>query len=483
MKIPLKIAYIGGGSRDWARKLMVDLALCPDLSGQVALYDIDMESARLNEQLGNWIQSQAGVVSRWHYVAVSSLRECLQGADFVIISIQPGPLELMRDEIALAEEYGLFYPVGDTTGAPGLIRGLRSVSIYREFAEALAAYCPKAWIINYTNPMTICTRTLTRVTPGLKVFGCCHEVFWTQDMLAQVAAQYLNIETPPRTEIQVNVLGINHFTWIDRAAYRGHDLLELLKDHLDQPGILRTYTQAEVEGFNDWFHSTDQVKFNLFKRFGILAAAGDRHLVEFLPGFIRFPETLFKWGVIRTPVSYRIERWVSATQKTRDLMNGVTPLVLQSSGEEGVGMIKALLGLGDLVTNVNMENMGQISNMPLHAVVETNAHFSRDSVRPLTAGALSAGIAPLINQHSANQELIIEAGLTDNADLAFQAFFSDPANPLPLDDSWELFNKMLQLNREYLPAMQRRGGPSGLSSSVTFAGRVAPIHDNNRSSS
>jgi len=45
MITPLKIAYLGGGSRDWARKLMIDLALCPDLTGQVALYDIDMDSA------------------------------------------------------------------------------------------------------------------------------------------------------------------------------------------------------------------------------------------------------------------------------------------------------------------------------------------------------------------------------------------------------------------------------------------------------
>jgi len=450
---PLKIAYIGGGSRDWARKLMIDLALCPDLTGEVALYDIDIDSARLNEGLGNWMQTQNGVVSKWHYSAVSTLRETLHDADFVIISIQPGSLNLMRDEIALSEEYGLYYPVGDTTGAAGLIRGLRSASTYKDFAQALAAYCPNAWIINYTNPMSICTRTLSRVAPELKVFGCCHEVFSTQRMLARVASQYLKVELPPRNEIQVNVLGINHFTWVDKATYQEHDLLALLKHHIEQPGTLRTFTQAEVEGFNDWFHSTDQVKFNLFKRFGILAAAGDRHLVEFLPGFIRSPETLFKWGVVRTPVSYRIECWTLAPQKTHDLINGVTPLVLESSGEEGVGMIKALLGLGDLVTNINMENTGQISNMPLNAVVETNAHFSHDSVIPLSAGALPEGITPLINQHSANQELIIEAALTNDTDLAFQAFFNDPSNHLPLDDSWELFNKMLQVNKEFLSAM------------------------------
>ena len=57
--IDLKFAYIGGGSREWARKLMIDLALCPDFSGHVSLYDIDMEAARLNEQLGNWLQDSA----------------------------------------------------------------------------------------------------------------------------------------------------------------------------------------------------------------------------------------------------------------------------------------------------------------------------------------------------------------------------------------------------------------------------------------
>ena len=230
--ISLKIAYIGGGSREWARKLMIDLALCPDLTGEIALYDIDMDSARLNEQLGNWIQGQPGVLSHWRYVALSTLRETLQEADFVVISIQPGPLELMREETALAEEYGLYFPVGDTTGAPGLIRGLRSASIYKDFAEALATYCPNAWVINYTNPMSICTRMLTRVAPELKVFGCCHEVFSTQRMLARVASQYLDIAAPPRNEIQVNVLGINHFTWVDKATYQGHDLLELLKHHI-----------------------------------------------------------------------------------------------------------------------------------------------------------------------------------------------------------------------------------------------------------
>ena len=76
----LKIAYIGGGSRGWAHVLMNDLAICADLSGEVLLYDIDLEAARLNETLGNWLQNQPGVLSRWQYRAVETLAEALNGA-------------------------------------------------------------------------------------------------------------------------------------------------------------------------------------------------------------------------------------------------------------------------------------------------------------------------------------------------------------------------------------------------------------------
>ena len=443
MAISLKIAYIGGGSREWARKLMLDLALCPDLTGEIALYDIDFESARLNEQLGNWLQGRPGVVSRWRYTAVETLADALRGADMVIISIQPGSLELMAAEIAIAEKYGLYFPVGDTAGAPGLVRGLRSAVTYRGFAEAIAEICPDAWVINYTNPMAICTRTLTRVAPQLKVFGCCHEVFAVQRMLASLVSQYWEVPTPQRDEIKVNVVGINHFTWFDRASWNGRDLLELVRHHIDQPGTLRSYTKAEVESWNDWFVSVHQVKFGLFQRFGILAAAGDRHLVEFLPGFIQSPDTLFHYGIIRTPVSWRIQRWREAPQKTRDLLSGKTSLEIKPSNEEGVRQIKALLGLGDLITNVNVENHGQIANLQQGVVVETNALFTRGEVRPLAAGSLPAGLAPLIQQHIADQELIIESALTGDKDLAFQAVYNDPANSLTLDQTWEMFNEML----------------------------------------
>jgi alpha-galactosidase len=450
----IKIAYLGGGSRGWARHLMQDLALCPDLTGEVALYDINMQAALANVALSEWLLRQPGIVSQWRYSAVSTLEDALAGADFVVCSVQPGPLEAMEADLAIPAKYGRIYPVGDTTGAPGLMRGLRAALIYADFGRAILRHCPNAWVINYTNPMTICTRTLYKAAPGIKAFGCCHEVFSSQELLAGLVERYLGAPKPDRHEIEVNVTGINHFTWVDRATWRGHDLLALLREHLRQPGVLREYTRAEVEGWNSYFRNGDQVKFQLFQRYGALAAAGDRHLAEFSPGWLLDEESVYRHGFSLTPIAYRYARWAEAPAQTEALMAGKTPLNLKPSGEEGVRQMLALLGRGDLMTNVNLPNSGQIANLPMQAVVETNAYFSQDSVRPLTAGPLSDGLLNLIAPHVRNQELIVEAALTRNLDLAFQAIYSDPLTNLPVDTCWAMFQEMLAATRAWLPGFE-----------------------------
>jgi alpha-galactosidase/6-phospho-beta-glucosidase family protein len=276
-------------------------------------------------------------------------------------------------------------------------------------------------------------------------------VFGTQHILARLVSEKLSIPLPHRSEIHVNVMGINHFTFVDRAEYEGEDILAMLKDYIYEMGVIRPYTREEVEANNSWFQDNCQVKFTLFDRLGILPAAGDRHLVEFLPGFTRSPEELFRWGIIRTPVTWRIERYHQALQMTKDLIDGKQEANIRRSGEEGVQQILAILGHGDLVTNVNIENLGQIPNLPLNAVIETNAVFSRDQVRPVTAGKLPDSILGLVERHVRNQEMIVEAALTGDKDLAFQAVYADPVSTLPVDQSWKMFNEMLAASGDFLP--------------------------------
>lgn len=448
----VKIAYIGGGSRGWAWGLMSDLAAVEDMCGSVCLYDIDQEAAHRNEVIGNRVKELEGCRSQWKYSAEDTLEDALQGADFVVISITPGTFDEMESDVHAPEEYGIYQSVGDTAGPGGLVRALRCLPMFEVFAEAIKKHCPKAWVINYTNPMTVCVRTLYRVFPEIKAFGCCHEVFGTQKLLAAMLEEMCGIKAVERHEIKVNVTGVNHFTWLTEAKYKNTDLFPVFREYAlkhQKEGILR---ESDENWMNKYFKCGEKVKFDLFLRYGVMAAAGDRHLAEFCPGiwYLRDPETVESWGFGLTPVSWRKEQLKERLERSTRLYSGEESFELKNTGEEGVRQMRALLGLTELTTNVNLPNQGQIPDLPLGAVVETNARFCADSVRPVFAGRLPEQIYPLVSRVCGEQEMLVKAVAERDLEQAFLAFCMDSNMYLPQDKARELFAKMLDNTKEYL---------------------------------
>ena len=423
----IRLVYIGGGSRSWAWKFMSDLAVEPALGGEVVLYDLDRGAARANQLIGGRIENMPAAVGRWRYSVADSLEEALPGADFVVISILPGTFDEMEVDVHLPERLNIWQSVGDTAGPGGMIRALRALPMFVPIAKGVEKLCPEAWVINYTNPMALCVQVLYHVFPRIKAFGCCHEVFNTQTLLAAAAAEALGVPLPDRRDIHVNVMGINHFTWFDKASYMGADLFPIYRDFVER--------YAE-EGFqmpgSDWTRSTfdcaHRVKFDLFRRFGLIAAAGDRHLAEFMPGdeYLKDPDTVRKWKFGLTGVQWRKEEQRKRIERSRAMAAGEAAVNLEPSGEEGILLIKALAGLERVVSNVNLPNAGQIPNLPLGAVVETNAVFDRDSIRPVLAGALPEEILRLTLPHVENAALILKAALGCDRELVVRAFRGDP---------------------------------------------------------
>lgn len=441
----IKICYVGGGSQGWAWKLMSDLYLEDALSGTVTLYDIDYEAAKANEKIGNrMFEKKEG---KWKFVTAETLEEGLAGSDFVIISILPATFEEMRSDVHAPEKYGIWQSVGDTTGPGGVMRALRTVPMYEEIAMGIKKCCPDAWVINYTNPMALCTASLYKVFPEIKAFGCCHEVFGTQRVLLLAIQEILGIDEKDRHNLVTNVVGINHFTWITQASYRGEDLFPVYEKFVekhDKEGICDKITDYH-------FMSVNRVKFDLFKKYGIIAAAGDRHLAEFVPEYLKDPGTVERWGYHLTPIDYRIENKRELNEKSRKYANGECEIPIEPSGEEGVAQIKAILGLGDLITNVNLPNKGQMEGQ-LGAVVETNAYFTKNSVRPVFAGKVTDRVKVMINRHMENQQMVLKAALDRDLSLAFEAFYNDPAvGKISRKDAEELFKTMVYNTRKYLP--------------------------------
>ncbi len=448
----LKIAYIGGGSRGWAWGLMSDLAMADDISGDVYLYDIDYEAAKNNEVIGNKVKELPDSKSVWNYKAVETIGEALTGANFVVISILPGTFHEMQSDVHTPEKYGIYQSVGDTSGPGGLIRALRTVPMFEEIALAIKEYCPDAWVINYTNPMTVCTRTLYATFPEIKAFGCCHEVFGTQKLLSRALQDICGLPFMPREQIKVNVLGVNHFTWLDKAQFQDIDLFDVYAKFCDKYAESGYTEPVDTNWQNKMFPSHERVKMDLFKRFGLIAAAGDRHLAEFCPGkwYIENPEKVEEWQYKLTPVSFRFEDLEKRLARSKRLLSGEEAFELKPTGEEGVEQMRALLGLRDLVTNVNIPNYGQVTNLPIGAVVETNATFRTNELEPVFVGDIPSSIYPLISRICGQQELTIEAAMERDLEKAFKVFINDPLVPLSMEDARKLFDEMVENTKAYL---------------------------------
>ena len=442
----LKIAYIGGGSRGWAWTLMTDLEKANDLSGSVYLYDIDFEAAKNNEIIGNKINKD-----HWSFKAVKTIGEALTGADFVVVSILPATFDEMESDVHAPEKYKVYQSVGDTTGPGGLFRALRTLPMMQEIAAAVREFCPKAWVLNYTNPMAMCVKALYAEFPQIKAYGCCHEVFGTQKLMTRMLKEELDLDVK-RQDISINVVGVNHFTWLTKAQYRNIDLFPMYREY-----ATKHYAGIDGAAHDNWannsFKAAQRVKFDLFLKYGYVAAAGDRHLAEFMnkEDYLDSPEQVREWKFGLTTVAWRKDDLKKRLEKSQRLVSGEEEFDLtKETGEEGVDQMRALLGLCDLVTNVNVPNKGQIPNLPLGAVVESNAAFRADSLTPVLAGEIPASIYPLVSRICTQQENISEAIAERDVEKIFACFANDPLVTCSISDARKLFAEMCENTKKYL---------------------------------
>ncbi|MBU0490657.1 MAG: hypothetical protein KKA73_20945 [Chloroflexi bacterium] len=415
----VNITIIGGGSYNWTPKLLSDLALTQGLRGQLALVDVDPAALDLMVPLGQkTMQELAGdFVVR----GTTNRQEALDGADYVVLTINTGGYEATRQDIEIPERYGVVQTVGDTVGPGGIMRGLRNVPVVVEIAQDMELLCPDAWLLNYSNPMCVLTSAVNWAT-DIKAVGLCHELLGLEMKLRFVWGSSIGVDNPAGARLKLAVGGINHFSWVTAAHADGVDLFPGLLEyarHYKLPDI----AYDEFDPVGDLY----AVKLGLLETTGCLGVAGDRHIVEFWPGFIS-PEFPYSWryGVKRTTPD-DFERWYrEAGSEARAMLNGEEDVLSDHSGEIVWLLVDAIEHDRGQQFFVNLPNRGQISNLPLDAVVETYAVADAQGLTPVTFGDLPASVAPITALHADIQEMVVEAALTGDRDLALQAFLLDP---------------------------------------------------------
>lgn len=418
----IKIAFIGGGSVQWSPKIVTDIALSETLAGaKLVLHDIDADALGLLARASERIVAQVG--GSLEVIATLDRTEALQGADFVILCVAIGGLEAVRNDLRIPERYGIYQPVGDTVGPGGLARGLRHIPFAVRVAREMEQLCPDAWMLNLTNPMTTICRGMTRAT-GIRTVGLCHEVSGVSHRLADL------LDTPIATTA-LEVAGINHLPVILRFDAGGRSGMPMLRDWLAEHGPFACVGRVECNIVFDVFIDRLAVKLTLLEQLGVLFGAGDRHVAEFIPGFLsEANERGRRYGVVLTTVDQREEMAQLRRAKLERFVGG-QPQQLQGSTEQIAPVMAALAGgpAGKFI--VNVPNEGQIDNLPRDAVVECIAEVSSLGVRPLAVGPLPHAAYAVIAPHVARQELIVEAALTGRREPALAALATDPLVPDP----------------------------------------------------
>lgn len=437
-----KIVIIGGGSYSWGPTFMRDIFGTPELVGStIVLQDIAQDRVDLVYALGQ--KMIADFKLDFQLEKTLSLDEALQSTDFVILTITTGRLESMRHDLEIPAKYGIKQSVGDTTGPGGLSRALRNIPVVAEIGRKVMEICPNALFLNYTNPMSVLTRTLAM--QGVKVVGLCHEWIGVCEHLAKI------FHTSPEN-IQAKILGVNHLIWVTDLYSDGKPVWDEI------PAIAEKIISGEIKVDKDdtsVFADHAKVKSTLFQLYGALPAAGDRHVAEFFPHFINESTS---WGAdydIRlTSVEDRYELEAEAKGLIESALRGeilLEAFMQDVSTEAANKIIRAMVKGEDYVGIMNLPNRGQISNLPKDVVVETYGVINSTGTHELTFGEVPVSVQNILLKHILNQEMTIQSALQGDDQLALQVLLNDPlSSPLTVEQARQMLAELLEANKHYL---------------------------------
>ncbi len=449
-----RICFIGGGSYQWTPKLILDIADTRSLhDAEIVIEDIDPEPIPAMVDFVHHVAKLRGIGLR--ATGTTEQRSALEGADYVVVCISTGALESMQHDIEVPDRYGLRQSVGDTVGPGGILRGLRNIPVLVAIARDMEIVCPDAWLLNLTNPMTTLTRAVQKAT-SITAIGLCHEVTITQYTLAMLLGCDMRA-------IDLSVAGVNHLPLITRLDIAGDDGLERLaaliddEDALAAPLVIPGITGHEAVSDGGAFTvgsllEANRVKLELFRRFGVLPAAGDRHLVEFFPGFLTEESGWgARWGVELTSMDTR-RAWLAHYMREFDGLRSASELPRTPSGEMVAALIDSRLRDRPRHFPLNIANHGQVPDLPEGAIVESMVCVDASGARGRDVAPVPVVLADYLRRVSASQEKVVEAALTGERDVVFEAMLLDPlASRIDYDELGRMTDEMLAATARWLP--------------------------------
>ncbi|MDD5728484.1 MAG: hypothetical protein PHV59_07980 [Victivallales bacterium] len=435
---PLKVVFLGSGSA-FFKNLFCDVMSIPGATeGEMALVDIDPERLELSRQLGEKILEKKQFKG-WKVSATTNRLDALPGADYIINCIEVSGTACVRFDNDIPLEYGVDQCIGDTIGPGGLFKALRTVPVFLKVLEDIEKICPDAWVLNYTNPMSIMCLSANRASSA-KVIGLCHSVQGSSHHLAG----RLGV---PYYEMKWRCAGINHLAWFTELSHKGQDLYPLLKRKILE---------------NPEFLAQDPVRFDMVLYFDYFVTESSGHFSEYLPYYRKRKELIARHcgEKYRGQSSFYADKWpgwrIDNDERRKKYISGEEEIDLDRTWEYASYIIQAMETNSPFKIYGTVKNTGLITNLPQNNVVEVACTVDAEGIIPNYFGELPAHLAALCSANQYMFDVAANACIHKSKDLAMKALMLDPLTAAVCSPAEikEMTMRLFEAEKQFLPGFK-----------------------------
>lgn len=434
----VRVALIGAGSAVFAQRMITDILAIDGLgAGTFALVDLDTERLELAHEVAEQTIQTAG--KPWTVQATTERRNVLPGCDYVINMIEVGGLANVYSDYAIPLKYGVDQCIGDTIGPGGVFKYLRTAPSWLAICRDIEELCPRALVINYSNPMSALVLTALRAT-SLQVVGLCQSIVQTGYELAD----FVDV---PYEHMRYRCAGINHLSWFVTLEMDGEDLYPRLRSTAEDPAM----------------YKQDPIRFDLMRAFGYFSTESSGHVSEYVPYFRKRKALIEHYASIQPDCrsGERASRWpvdrAEHDKRLRDYLErerrGERAFYLDRSLDAGSFVIEGHALNRPQAVYGNVGNSGLIENLPRDGCVEIACLVDGNGIQPIYFGRLPTHLAALDSAHMMIHELLVQALLNEEREAAVQALLLDPltAAVCTLTEIRQMFDEMAATQQAHLP--------------------------------
>jgi alpha-galactosidase len=444
----IKITMIGAGSTGFSLGIAREL-LKSDLLRNARFVLMDISPERLDKSYDRIMKLSSDYNASFFVEKTLDPKRALENADFVITSFAPHRQAFWASDIEIAGKHGVELLQGENGGPAGQIHGLRNITILMNIVEDMKQLCPAAWLLNFTNPMSMLCTYLYKHT-SIKSLGFCHQVHGSVGVIAEM----LGMEPGG---LEVISAGINHMNF----------LLDIRRKGSGESFIDEFFERVKKNPY--WQKVAHNIPEQVFTReflntFGLYPIGYDTHICEYIPFFY----TPKEWKKIGYESALTTISKLESVQKNVDAKGTIDdveikrmlgkdtfPFPADPAGEyykeTPVEVMESLLtNTPKYLDAMVVQNQGSVANLPYDAVVDIPVVIVGGKARGISVGELPLFAAELCRRQIVIHELVAQAAIEGDRQLFLQALCLD-AHTTSLNQARSIMGDYLNKYQEYLP--------------------------------